>query len=100
MRSATCSDDGASSVSTICAVGEEHDGVGEGRGVRVVGDHDHGLAEVVDRLAQQRQDVPAGSGVESARRLIGEDDRRPRDQGAGDRDALLLAARELSQACA
>ena len=33
--------------------------------------------------------------VEVAGRLVGQEDRRLRDQRAGDRDALLLAARQL-----
>ena len=36
--------------------------------------------------------------VEVAGRLVGEDDGRPRDERARDRDALLLAARELGRA--
>src|SRR6476646_5189917 len=69
--------------------------VGVGGGDRVVGDHHHRLAELVDRLAQQLHDVGAGLGVEVAGRLVGEDDGRFADQGAGDGDALLLAAGEL-----
>ena len=37
----------------------------------------------------------AGLGVEIAGRLVGEDQRRARRRGAGDGDALLLAARKL-----
>src|SRR5215203_1151383 len=69
--------------------------VGVGGGNRVVGDHHHRLAELVDRLAQQLEDVGAGLGVEVAGGLIGEDHGRFADQGAGDRDPLLLAAGEL-----
>ena len=61
----------------------------------IVGDHDHRLAELVDRLAQQPQHVLARLRVEVAGRLVGEDDGRFGDQGAGDGDALLLAAGEL-----
>ena len=49
-------------------------------------------------LAQQRDDARAGARVQRARRLVGEDDRRPRDERAGDRGALALAARELRRA--
>ena len=35
-------------------------------------------------------------GVEVAGRLVGEQDRRLAGEGAGDRDALLLTARELA----
>ena len=44
---------------------------------------------------QQVHDVPAGGGVEIARRLVGKDDRRIVRQRAGDRDPLLFAARQL-----
>ena len=96
MRSATRSADGRVHDVDDAAVGEEHDRVGVGRRDRVVGDHHDGLAEPVDRLAQQREDVPAGARVERAGRLVGEDHLGPRDQRAGDGDALLLAARELA----
>ena len=71
------------------------DAVGVGGGDRVVGDHDDRLAEVVDDVAQQREDLAAGAGVERAGRLVGEHDLGPGDQRAGDGDALLLAAGEL-----
>ena len=55
-------------------VGEEHDPVGVGRGHRVVGDHDDGLAVVVDAAAEQLEHLGARAGVEVAGRLVGEDD--------------------------
>src|SRR4051794_41765791 len=58
-------------------------------------DHHGRLAELLDRVAEQGKDVLAGVRVEVAGRLVGEQHRRLRDQGAGDRDALLLPAREL-----
>src|SRR5258706_15169633 len=39
------------------AVGEEHHPVGVARGDGVVGDHHDGLAEVVDGLAHEREDL-------------------------------------------
>ena len=80
-------------------VGELDDAVGDVGGVGVVGDHDDGLAELVDGAAQQRRarrrdDVR----VEVAGRLVGEHDRGPRDERAGDGDALLLAAGQLARA--
>ena len=39
-------------------------------------------------------------GVEIAGRLVGQDQLGPRHDGAGDGDALLLAARKLARACA
>ncbi len=62
--------------------------------VVVVGDRDDRRAGRVQRL-QQREDVRAGAAVEVAGRLVGEQDRRPPDERAGDRDPLALAAREL-----
>ena len=45
--------------------------------------------------AEHVHDVRAVAAVEVARRLVGEDQRRIVDERARDRDALLLAAREL-----
>ena len=61
----------------------------------IVGDHHDGLAELVDRLAQQLQHLlarPSSRGCRSARRRR---HRRLRGERARHRDALLLAAREL-----
>ena len=91
---------GGAEVADDVAVGEEQHAVGDRRGVRVMGDHDGGLAERVDRAAQQREDLAAGRGVEVAGRLVGEHDARPRDERPGDGDALLLAAGELGRAVA
>ena len=79
-------------------VGEEHGAVGVRRGDGVVGDHDDRLAELAHGGAHERQDLGARAGVEVAGRLVGEDDLRPAGEGAGDGDALLLAARELRRA--
>ena len=46
-------------------------------------------------LVEDLVDLVAGLAVELAGRLVGEDDHRVLDQGPGDRDPLLLAAREL-----
>ena len=46
---------------------------------------------------QDLHDLARGRRVERAGRLVGEQDLGPRDQRAGDRDALLLAARELAR---
>ncbi len=77
------------------AVAQEHDAIGDRGGARVVR-HDHDrLAEVGRRLAHELEDLGARLGVEVARRLVREDDSGLVDEGACDRDALLLAAREL-----
>ena len=64
------------------------------RDVVLVGDQDDRLAAGVE-LVEDLHDLLAGPGVEVAGRLVGEDDRRAVDQGAGDGDALALSAREL-----
>ena len=80
------------------AVGEEDDPVGVGGGVRVVGDHDDGLAELAHRVAQEAEHLGAGARVEVAGGLVGEDHLGPGDQRPGARDPLLLAAGELGRA--
>src|SRR3954471_11647627 len=77
------------------AVAEHDDAVRVGGGGRVVGDHDDGLAEVVDGVPEQPEDLLGGLRVEVAGRLVGEHHGRAVDQRSGDGDALLLAAREL-----
>src|SRR3954451_10815227 len=76
-------------------VRHEHDPVRPRGRRRVVGDHDERAARLVDRLAQQGQHGAARARVERARGLVGEHDARLPDERAGDRDALLRAAREL-----
>src|SRR6185295_4465399 len=61
---------------------------------RVVGDHADRRALVV-QLLEQVHDLLAVARVEVAGRLVGVQDRRLADDRAGDRNALLLAAREL-----
>ena len=60
----------------------------------VMGDDDDGRAGLVDPV-EQLHDPDRGDRVEVARGLVGEQQRRVVDEGAGDRDALLLAAGEL-----
>ena len=77
------------------AVGQEHHPVGIGRAVGVVGDHDDGLAELGHRAAQEGQHLGGGVRVQVARRLVGEDQLGPADEGPGAGAALLLAAGHL-----
>src|SRR5687768_6571431 len=69
--------------------------VGGGGGGGVVGDHDDGFAEVAGERAEQVEDVGGGFPVEVAGRIVGDEQRRIRDEGAGDGDALFLAAGKL-----
>ena len=62
--------------------------------IGLVRDHDHGLSLEVEPL-EDREDLRGRTGVEVPGRLVGEDHRRVVQQRARDRDALLLAAREL-----
>src|SRR3954464_15508121 len=62
-----------------------------------MGDHDGRLAQRVDRVAQQREDLAAGRGVEVARRLVGEHDARARDERAGGGPAARRAAGERAE---
>ena len=47
------------------------------------------------QIANERQDLLAGLGIQVAGRLVGQQDGRVGGQGACNRDALALAAREL-----
>ena len=47
-------------------------------GVRIVGDHDDGLAVLAVERLQQVEDAVAGLAIEIAGRLVGEDERRDR----------------------
>nr|BFF11839.1 hypothetical protein GCM10025699_31420 [Microbacterium flavescens] len=60
----------------------------------LVGGHDDGGAAGVD-AREELHDVDGCRGVEVSGRLVGEEHLRPVHQGAGDRDALLLTARQL-----
>ena len=65
--------------------------------LRVVRDHDDGLAVVAVQLPEQREDVDRRLAVEVAGRLIANEQGRIGDEGARDRDALLLSAGELAR---
>ena len=65
--------------------------------MRIVRHHDDRLAVLAVERLQQVEDLVAGLAVEVAGRLVAEQQRRVGDDGAGDADALLLAARELAR---
>lgn len=73
-------------------VGHDDDIVRAADGGQPVGYHDHGPVggDVVERLL----DNLLGVGVQSAGRLVEEENARVRDDAAGDDDALFLAAGE------
>ena len=62
---------------------------------RVVRGDDHGRAVLRGEIREQVDDLPARRRVEVAGRLVGEHDARLDRQRACDRDALLLAARQV-----
>ena len=59
-----------------------------------MGDHKDGLAHAVDSR-EEAQQLVGGAGIQGAGGLVGQDDLRGSDQGAGDGSALLLAAGDL-----
>jgi hypothetical protein len=67
------------------------------RDVGLVRDHHDGDAALLVELGEQEHDLALLRGVEVAGGLVGEDERRLGDDGAGDRDALLLSAGELAR---
>src|SRR4051794_7610925 len=77
------------------AVRQEEHAIGVRRRLRVVRDHDDGLAEGVDAGTQEGQDLRARTTVEIAGRLVPEDDLRFAGQRPGARHALLLTSRQL-----
>jgi DNA-binding CsgD family transcriptional regulator len=68
--------------------------VGGPRDLVAVGDDDDRRSVGV-QFPEQVENVGAGHRVEVAGGFVGEDDRRPADEGAGDGDPLLFPAGEL-----
>jgi len=60
-----------------------------------VGDEDEGCTLDTVEVEEELEDVSAVGGIEVAGWFVGEDDGWPKDEGAGESDALLLAAGEL-----
>ena len=80
------------------AVGHDHEPVGDGeRLFLVVRHHDGGEAELALQLADLDPHLLAQLGVEVRQRLVEEEHVGPDRERAGERDALLLAARELAR---
>ena len=61
----------------------------------LVGDDDDGDVLLLVQALEELHHLDAGLGVQRARGLVGKDDLRAGDEGAGDGDALLLAAGHL-----
>src|SRR5262249_26215540 len=73
-----------------------NDSVGDGGSLRVVGDHEHGLAQFLVGLPQHVQHGVGIRGVEIAGGFVGENNRRPVQQSARQCHPLLLASGELA----
>lgn len=78
------------------SVAHDQHAVAESGGFEIVRDH-HDASSLCGVVAQQSQHARAGFGVERAGRLVREEQRRRCRQCAGDGDALLLAAGQLSR---
>src|SRR5918992_2293790 len=76
-------------------VAHHQDAVGIGRGTRLMGDQHDRLPQPVAGVPQEAQDLAAGRVVEVPGRLVGQQDRGGGCQRPGQRDALLLAGRQL-----
>ncbi len=77
------------------AVAEGHHAIGIGGNAGIVRHYQHREPALAVEPAYDLHDLGRGLRVEIAGRLVGEQDRGLVDQRARDRDALLLAAREL-----
>src|SRR5450631_2309265 len=77
------------------AVLHDADAIGECRSLGIVGHENNGLVAVGTRPPEDLEDLRAGRVVEVAGWLVGEQDRRPRDEGPRHGNALLLARRQL-----
>ena len=78
------------------SVPDLEDAVGQFPRFGIVGDH-HDRPARCSELAQQRQDLFAGLGIQAAGRLVGQDDRRIVDDRPRDGNSALLAPRELGR---
>lgn len=81
-------------VAVYQAVADIDDAAGMLGGESLMSDQDDGMARFIEAL-EDGHDLDAGLGIQIAGRLVGKDDFRAVDQGAGNSDALLLAAGDL-----
>lgn len=68
------------------------------RHVSIVSNHHDGLAELVDCLAHEREDLVARAGIKGACGFVSEDDLGLAGRRSGHRNTLLLATRKLARA--
>ena len=69
----------------------------KGRDIRLMRHHDDGDALFAIQRAERLHNLVRISGIEIAGRFIRQQQARLVDQGAGDRDPLLLPARQLAR---
>ena len=75
---------------------EEDDALGQVEGfVEIVGDQQDGFADAGEQVAQHGLHLGAGEGIERAEGLVHQQDAGIGGEGAGEADALALAAGEL-----
>jgi len=79
------------------SVDEADMALGVGGDIFIMGDKHDGDAALFIELAEQFHQITASRRIEIAGRLVGEDDGGIGDQGAGDGDALLLAAGQFGR---
>lgn len=76
---------------------EQHNARGEQQGfAEIMRDEDYGLAEAASERREFTLEFSAGDGIERAERFIHQEYRRIGRKGAGNADALTLAAGELA----
>ncbi len=80
------------------AVEEDEDLVGAAHGRKAMGDDDRRAATL--QPVEGGLDLGLGFGIERRGRLVEEDDRRVAEEGAGDGNALALAAGKFGAALA
>ena len=77
------------------AVAHVDDAVAILGGLGIVRNHEHGLPQILVRLAQHVEHYARAFRIQVAGGFVGEHDGGAVDESAGERDALLLAARKL-----
>src|SRR5215470_20100053 len=76
---------------------DAHDAIRKRHYTRVMGHHQHRTRRIPGNVREHVHDGVSVLAVEGGGRLVGENRRRVADDGARDRDALLLAAAKLAR---